>query len=100
MVEPSEILEEVDAQIGTLGEAHTEEDYAEPEEANEEEGSEEDNAFREVDSSMILGWGYTDGLLEVQFLNGRTESYGISPEEWAEARDSSSPGKWLHQNVL
>src|SRR5439155_171945 len=103
--EHSEILEGVDANLGGLGEKHEESDFERPEEqdltqAEEEEGSEEDNQFREVDSTMILGWGYTDGLLEVQFLNGRSESYSINPEEWEDARNSASPGKWLHENVL
>ena len=51
---------------------------------------------------MIAEWGYNREAeaLDVLLNNGHEESYPCSPEQWEDAKNALSPGKWMHANVL
>ena len=82
--------------------AAEEQEDAEQKATEEEEQHEEENEPRDVASSMISSWGYDEAneQLEVVFQNGHEESYPCSAEQWAEAKSSSSAGKFMHENML
>ena len=67
-----------------------------------EEAQEAEDEQRDPGSSMISSWGYNREAeeLEVTFQNGKTESYGCTPEQWADAASTASAGKWMHANML
>lgn len=91
---PSEIEEELAPDEGGSEEGGLTEDG--------EEVNPEDDEQRAVASSMVSSWGYNREAeqIEVNFINGHTASYDCSPDQWAEAKEASSPGRWMHQNIL
>lgn len=62
----------------------------------------QDDANRAVASSMVASWGYdrADEQIEVFFNNGHFDTYACSPEQWEEAKVTSSPGRFMHDNFL
>jgi len=82
-----------------------EEVFEGPEETPEDEGQEEevhDDSTRAVSSTMVgsIGFNRESGELLVDFVNGHSESYPISPDQWEEVKQAPSVGQWMHQNVL
>lgn len=68
----------------------------------EEDRQAEEDEQRDPGSTMVASWGYNREAeeLEVTFQNGRTESYPCSPDQWTEASQTASAGRWMHQNML
>lgn len=80
-----------------------EELFAEPPEEEDGLGEEEhDDANRAVASSMVASWGYDRAAeqLQVFFTNGKQNTYDCSPTQWEDAKQATSPGRWMHLNVL
>src|ERR1039457_1144904 len=83
-------------------EAEAAEEKAEAESEEQEEQSQEANESRDPGSTMVASWGYDEEgeELEVEFQNGHEQSYACTQEQWEEAKDASSAGKWMHENML
>ena len=95
MAEEQTPLEKVEAE-------EAEEKEAQEAEATEKEEEEPEEESQTPDSSMVAEWRYESGpeTLVVTFVNGHEESYSCSPEQWTAAKEASSAGKWMHQEML
>ncbi len=84
----------------TQEELQAEEAEHQQEEAEQEE-QEADEPY-DPGSSMVAEWGYDreSETLEVTFQNGHTENYPCTPDLWIQARETDSPGKFMHGNFL
>lgn len=100
MKTPEEIIREGEEIVAKV-EAEEPEAVGESEEEESEDNAEADEP-RPVASSMVSEWGYDrqSETLEVTFNNGKQEGYPCSPEQWEEAKNADSAGKWMHENML
>ena len=67
-----------------------------------EDEVEHDDSERSVASSMVASWAYDrEGeSIVVTFLNGHSQSYSCDSETWESAKQSTSPGRFMHENFL
>src|SRR5271156_6139519 len=79
-----------------------EQEASEAAEAEQEATEAEEGEQQAVSSTMVESWGYNaeNEELEVAFLNGHTESYGCTPDQWTDAQNAASVGKFMHENFL
>jgi hypothetical protein len=102
-LDPQEANEAVEGEQQAAEAKAQEEREAEEEKAEEaEEASQaEDEPYSPV-SSMIGSWGYNreEEQLEVEFVNGHTEAYPCTAQQWDSAKEAASPGKFMHENFL
>lgn len=63
---------------------------------------EHDDSERAVASSMVAAWGYdrVNEQIEVSFDNGHQGSFSCTPDQWEEAKEAVSPGRFMWQHFL